>query len=74
MCVVNALKSIKAITGDLPVNVIIVVEGEEELSSPHMAELRDLHVKEVGQGGPTERALFALTRPSPTSIFGSFQT
>src|SRR5437879_3232322 len=47
MCVVNALKSMKAVEGDIPVNVLFVVEGEEEITSPHMAEFRDRFLEEL---------------------------
>jgi len=36
----NAIKSIKEVTGDIPVNLIFTIENEEELGSPHMAEFR----------------------------------
>jgi acetylornithine deacetylase/succinyl-diaminopimelate desuccinylase-like protein len=49
MCVINALRSIKAVTGDIPVNVIFAVEGEEEITSPHMEEFRDRYLEELGQ-------------------------
>lgn len=35
----NALESIIAVDGKLPVNLYILAEGEEELGSPHMPEL-----------------------------------
>src|SRR2546426_8565410 len=47
MCVINALKSMKAVEGDIPVNVLFVVEGEEEITSPHMAEFRDRFLEEL---------------------------
>jgi acetylornithine deacetylase/succinyl-diaminopimelate desuccinylase-like protein len=34
----NALESILAVTGRLPVNLMVVAEGEEELGSPHYPE------------------------------------
>ncbi len=35
----NALESIVAVDGKLPVNLYVLAEGEEELGSPHMPEL-----------------------------------
>jgi acetylornithine deacetylase/succinyl-diaminopimelate desuccinylase-like protein len=49
MCVINALSSIKAVEGDIPVNVIFAVEGEEEITSPHMEEFRDRYLEELRQ-------------------------
>ncbi len=37
----NALESIIAVRGTLPVNLIVAAEGEEELGSPHYAEIVD---------------------------------
>jgi acetylornithine deacetylase/succinyl-diaminopimelate desuccinylase-like protein len=49
MCVINALKSIHAVEEDIPVNIIFVVEGEEEITSPHMEEFRDRYLEELRQ-------------------------
>jgi acetylornithine deacetylase/succinyl-diaminopimelate desuccinylase-like protein len=35
----NAVASIRAVTGKLPVNLMVVAEGEEELGSPHFPEV-----------------------------------
>ena len=48
-CVIGALRSIRAVTGDLPLNVLFVVEGEEEIASPHMAAFRDRYLAELRQ-------------------------
>ena len=37
----NAIESIIAVTGTLPVNLMVLAEGEEELGSPHYPELVD---------------------------------
>ena len=38
----NAVDSIVKVTGTLPVNLMVLAEGEEELGSPHYAELVDV--------------------------------
>jgi len=40
----NALESIIAIDGTLPVNIMITAEGEEELGSPHYPQIVDAYV------------------------------
>jgi acetylornithine deacetylase/succinyl-diaminopimelate desuccinylase-like protein len=37
----NAIEAIRAVKGTLPVNLIVVAEGEEELGSPHYPEIID---------------------------------
>ena len=44
---INALEAVLKVTGDLPVNVLFNIDGEEELGSPHMAAFRDRYVKEL---------------------------
>ena len=39
----NALESIIAVDGDLPVNIMIAAEGEEELGSPHYHQIIDAY-------------------------------
>ncbi len=39
----NAIDSIIRVTGTLPVNLMILAEGEEELGSPHYPELVDIY-------------------------------
>jgi acetylornithine deacetylase/succinyl-diaminopimelate desuccinylase-like protein len=39
----NALESIIAVDGDLPVNIMIAAEGEEELGSPHYHQVIDAY-------------------------------
>ena len=40
----NALESIIAVDGTLPVNIMITAEGEEELGSPHYPQIVDAYV------------------------------
>lgn len=40
----NALESIIAVDGELPVNVMVTAEGEEELGSPHYPQIVDAYV------------------------------
>lgn len=40
----SAIKAIRAITGELPVTVKFIVEGEEEIGSPHLAPFVESHV------------------------------
>jgi len=40
----NALESIIAVDGTLPVNIMITAEGEEELGSPHYPQIIDAYV------------------------------
>ena len=39
----NALESIIAVEGKLPVNIMIAAEGEEELGSPHYPQIVDAY-------------------------------
>jgi acetylornithine deacetylase/succinyl-diaminopimelate desuccinylase-like protein len=43
----NAVESILAIEKKLPVNLMVLAEGEEELGSPHMPELIDRYEKRL---------------------------
>jgi acetylornithine deacetylase/succinyl-diaminopimelate desuccinylase-like protein len=47
MAFINALKSIQECTGDIPVNVIFTIEGEEELESPHFLQFRNAYLSEL---------------------------
>lgn len=40
----NALESIIAVDGTLPVNIMVAAEGEEELGSPHYAQIIDAYI------------------------------
>lgn len=39
----NAVESILAVEGDLPVNLMVLAEGEEEIGSPHYPQLVDAY-------------------------------
>ncbi|MCG8420584.1 MAG: M20/M25/M40 family metallo-hydrolase [Proteobacteria bacterium] len=43
----NAISSIIAVTGTLPVNLMITAEGEEELGSPHYPEIVDRYERRL---------------------------
>ena len=45
----NALSSIIAVRGSLPVNLMIVAEGEEELGSPHFPQIVDQYEDRMRQ-------------------------
>jgi len=44
---INALESILAVSGDIPVNVKFTVDGEEELGSPHFSQFRDRYLEKL---------------------------
>lgn len=43
MAFINAVHSIQAVTDDVPVNMVFVIEGEEELGSPHLSKFIEKH-------------------------------
>jgi len=43
----NALESIIAVDGTLPVNIMLTAEGEEELGSPHYPQIVDAYVERL---------------------------
>ena len=47
MAFVNAVQSIKAVTGDVPVNMIFVIDGEEEMGSLHLPQFIDAYQDEL---------------------------
>ena len=49
MAFVNAVQSIKAVTGDVPVNMIFVTDGEEEMGSLHLPQFIDAYKEELKQ-------------------------
>jgi len=43
----KAVESIQNVTGDLPINLIFVIENEEELGSIHLKEFRDTYISKL---------------------------
>ncbi len=58
----NALESIIAVEGTLPVNVMIAAEGEEELGSPHYAQIVDAYEDRLKQA---DGVLFPFNSQTP---------
>ena len=44
---IHAVEAIQAITADVPVNLIFLIEGEEELGSPHLPQFIEKHKDEL---------------------------
>jgi acetylornithine deacetylase/succinyl-diaminopimelate desuccinylase-like protein len=47
MAFINALNAIKEVTGDVPVNLFLVLEGEEEIESPSLEPFVKEHLEEL---------------------------
>lgn len=47
MAFIHAVHSIQAVTGDVPVSMVFLIEGEEELGSPHLPQFIEKHVDEL---------------------------
>ena len=58
----NALESIIAVDGTLPVNVMITAEGEEELGSPHFPQIIDAYEDRLRSA---DAALFPFNSQRP---------
>lgn len=59
----NAIEAIRAVKGTLPVNLMVVAEGEEELGSPHYPEVIDKYETRLrGAHG----VFFPMNGQSPT--------
>jgi acetylornithine deacetylase/succinyl-diaminopimelate desuccinylase-like protein len=58
----NALESIIAVDGTLPVNVMITAEGEEELGSPHYPQIVDAYEERLKTA---DAALFPFNSQRP---------
>jgi acetylornithine deacetylase/succinyl-diaminopimelate desuccinylase-like protein len=49
MCFIHAVKEIKHVLGDLPLNIWFIVEGEEEMGSESMVPFTGRHANELSQ-------------------------
>ena len=58
----NALESIIAVEGNLPVNIMVAAEGEEELGSPHYPQIIDAYEDRLKQA---DGVLFPFNSQSP---------
>ncbi len=58
----NALESIIAVDGKLPVNLMVAAEGEEELGSPHFPQIVDAYEARMRQA---DGVLFPMTAQAP---------
>lgn len=45
--IINAIRSTREVTGDIPVNIMFVLEGEEEIMSPNIHQFVDKHLEEL---------------------------
>lgn len=66
-----AVEAIRAVTGDLPVNVRFLVEGEEEIASPHFAAFADEHADLFRADGATIEGSGVSAHGVPTVSLGS---
>jgi acetylornithine deacetylase/succinyl-diaminopimelate desuccinylase-like protein len=66
---IKALEAHLAVRGTLPVNVIVVAEGEEEVGSEHLASFIEQHAKELKADAVviSDSAMFAPGLPSVLS-------
>ena len=46
---INAMESIIAVRGKLPVNVLFAIEGQEEISSPHLGQFVSRYMNQLKQ-------------------------
>ena len=58
----NALESIIAVEGTLPVNIMVAAEGEEELGSPHYPQIIDAYEERLREA---DGVLFPFNSQSP---------
>jgi acetylornithine deacetylase/succinyl-diaminopimelate desuccinylase-like protein len=58
----NALESIIAVEGSLPVNIMVAAEGEEELGSPHYPQIIDAYEERLREA---DGVLFPFNSQSP---------
>lgn len=62
----KALEAHLKVRGSLPVNVVVVAEGEEEVGSDHLAEFIEAHTRELACGAVviSDSSMFAPGMPS----------
>ena len=65
----NALQSIIAVDGTLPVNLMITAEGEEELGSPHYPQIVDRYEERLRQA---DGVIFPMNLQTPTGAMDMF--
>ncbi len=58
----NALESIISVNGTLPVNIMVAAEGEEELGSPHYAQIIDAYEERLASA---DGVLFPFNSQTP---------
>ena len=63
----NAVESILAVDGELPVNLMITAEGEEELGSPHYPEIVDRYEDRLRQA---DGVIFPMSGQDPSGQTG----
>jgi acetylornithine deacetylase/succinyl-diaminopimelate desuccinylase-like protein len=67
----NTLESIRAVDGKLPVNLLVIAEGEEELSSPHMPDLVAKYESRIKASNPIG-VLFPMPTQDPSGAVSLF--
>jgi acetylornithine deacetylase/succinyl-diaminopimelate desuccinylase-like protein len=65
----NALESIIAVDGKLPVNLMVAAEGEEELGSPHYPQIIDAYEDRMREA---DGVLFPMSVQRPNGMPGMF--
>jgi acetylornithine deacetylase/succinyl-diaminopimelate desuccinylase-like protein len=71
MAFINAVQSIRSVTGDVPVNMMFLIDGEEEMGSLHLPQFIDAYQDELKQADamyfhmPSE-----MTKGHPQVILG----
>ncbi len=66
-----AVEALRAVTADLPVNARFIVEGEEEIASPHFAALADDQPELFRAEGATIEGSGVSVKGVPTVTLGS---
>lgn len=47
MAVINAIDAIRSVTGSIPLNIVVIIEGEEEIGSPSLVPFIKKHQDEI---------------------------